>query len=30
MPEETLSREVAINRIRNKTIELCNSSESAC
>jgi hypothetical protein len=30
MPEETLSREVAINRIRNKMIELCDSSESAC
>lgn len=30
MPEETISREVAIGRIRAKLIELCASGKSAC
>jgi hypothetical protein len=30
VPEETISREAAISRIRMKMIELCDSGKSAC
>ena len=30
MPEETISREVAIGRIRIKMMELCDTGKSAC
>ena len=30
MPEETISREIAIGRIRIRMIELCDSGKSAC
>jgi len=30
MPDETISREVAIGRIRIKMIELCDTGKSAC
>ena len=30
MPEETISREVAIGRIRTRMTELCDSGKSAC
>ena len=30
MPEETISREVAVSRIRIKLIELCDNGKSAC